>query len=315
MLRNHYQYLAVMAGMMMVSVTATDVHACPGCFESRVQWDNPAIDTWVFLSIGWFFLQTAITAWMVKRDWRPLILCPFVIALNAVAFLIYQSEYVLVLLVIFPVLVCLLALSNIWCHRWTRACRLLTLCGVAIFVPLYLLTGHLAQARENQQTLAERMLNHGYRAATSYELLKLSQMGSGGLKVYRELLIKGHLTGDAHMINLGQVMLMASAAKKLMQTGELDRDMPLILDTMARLEKEYQAIKQPGSTFNPLIGFDNALDAYFNDKYGVTSKPDQSSEYWRTFWAKYSQNKDGNDNAKTIGTEDVTDRVEALIKK
>lgn len=263
--------------------------ACDGCTMSRIEWDNPAIRSWMFISIFWFIAQTALCLWNIRPANRVTVKFTVILWVGALlfAYTIGRDLYVgywPFTLCVFPVFFLILMLIIWGSSNIPRRLLAGSLVLGLVAAVSYAATRVHAEIRMDQMSLAERILDQGYDAGALDRLASLREEERRA--VYREILSTGNVRVEGDRLYTGQAMAMKQAAEHLLMHDDLERDMPLILDAFERIEPAYQRFQKDGE--GPRHGFGPMLHMFY-EEHGISPPFGLDAQGWRRLWEERKQ--------------------------
>lgn len=292
----HRRTLCAAALLLAAAVGA----ACEGCEMARMEWYGARYAWWPWITYGWLCMQGVICLLLVKRlSWRlfskaGLVLSTMGFALAWVLFFPFWASSVCILNAL-PLSVCL-ASALPGGRLWPAKLRYATWGTAALALSLMWASSALYKP---QDTLAERLLKHNFNVATMDAMGRLRHDEPASFHVYREMLQKGSLLSSevavtshalqiarseqkdkvAFIVDGGKERLMEVAAGRLLFAGNTKAEMPLVLETVQRLEQE--------SGFCP---FRRMFSDFFEVRYG--EQPE---------WKSLPANTFSDDKAVSVG--------------
>lgn len=268
---------------------------------SRIEYFNPAIYPWMLISAGWFAVQVGIMLYDKRGSWSNManwLLIPgLFLVFSATAGRFLYARYWPATLSIFPAIMFARALRPKNFKSWPRSVKYPTIALGLVAALAY--TGPRIDMQP-RLTTAERLLEHGFRSATYFEMQRLKQEEPASLDVYREMLRKGRLIFESEGVGNGQVMLMGQAAARLLAAGSPERDVPLVFDAIERIQSDCERRNYAGnktrfeSMYDVASPLSSALFDYLSNRNPpVPVDPAASLRSWREGWNKSQMEKPG----------------------
>ena len=262
--------------------------ACPGCTLSRVEFSTPEIPYWSVIVPIWFAAQCVIITIFARWTKRSV---AGAIGTIVFAFIFGQflyADYWLAALWPFPLVCQLLSIKRYLTKQGSRRYLVLTQITGLLFIAI--LGGTLWSFRKQQQNipLADRILQHGFRAGSIEALGSLRPGDPQAFEIRRQILRKGDIKKEGNGYLGGQALFMAKSADWLLEHGDIEEELPLILDCMERLDRRTKEFGVKGKLHH--VGL--RIPDLFHDRYSFSidydAPPAKIREAWKSILKKYA---------------------------
>lgn len=264
----------VLGGWLVDSLAA---NACEGCMMSRIQASNPAIGSWGIIIPCWFVAQVAAIAFLGKWTRKTLVGIGANLLLAATIGRFFYVDYWPTLLWIFPAGCLIFSGAHYWRKSRPRRYLVATLSVGLVSMAALSYTYSVAL----REPLIERILRLGASAGAREILDGLPSGSPQSIQIRREILRRGDIQKEGNgYYGLGESLLMKQAADWLLINGDIETDVPLIIDSIDRLDQKCKEFGVKESLHH--LGLPVA--ELFMDKYGVSMRSDASADEMRHVW-------------------------------